>query len=417
MLSDSLATEVAQLLVDLDAADNMDLHAWVDAHPGEVVPENMKHRRLGRFANAFAMLMPDKRLKAIRPDAGTYDPIFAGPGGETRLSDLSTGEKQVVFRAAFLLRSIESLSGAVVLIDEPELSLHPDWQGQVADFYDQIVPNIAGDESQIILATHSPFVVHGSPTAKHIILRRDDTGRVAQDPTPSYPGVTPGDVAVAAFELDNYLFARAGNKMVVVTEGWTDAAILKRAWETRRPGPPMPFNLMPANGAKSVQIFLGAEPSKMGPLMDALSDQRVDRCLALFDFDHEGFDQWKGMIKPKPSDFEVEDLAAPCAYRKRRGAAVWAALLPCPPFRAGYAGFGPGLGNKSRLTIELLFEDAVVRQYLQEEDIAGAPGVTALVAPFSQKGTIAQAAASFEAADFAAFEPILQRIEAILALP
>lgn len=236
------------------------------------------------------------------------------------------------------------------------------------------------------------------------------------DPTPSYPGVTPGDVAVAAFELGNYVFARPGNKMVVVTEGWTDAAILKRAWETRRPGSPIPFNLMPANGAKSVQIFLGAEPGKMGPLMDALSDQRIDRCLALFDFDQAGVDQWNGMIKSKPADCEIEDLTAPCAYRKRRGAAVWAALLPCPPFRPGYAGFGRGLGNKSRLTIELLFENAVVGQYLQEEEIAGAPGVKAWVAPESQKSAVAQAAASFHAADFAAFEPILARIEAILAL-
>jgi hypothetical protein len=413
-VNEGLATEIAQLFVNLNNADNADLRTWVGDHVGQVVPEDVIDPRIKRFSNAFASVMPQKRLKTVRHGVSGYDTMFEGSGRETRLADLSTGEKQVVFRGAFLLRNTHNLPGSIVLIDEPELSLHPDWQNKIVDFYDKIVIETSDAQSQIIFATHSPFAVHGSPKAKHVIMKRDREGQVYVDQTSSYPGVTPSDVAIAAFDLSDYVLSRPGNRMVVVTEGPTDAEILKLAWTARRGGGPMPFNLMPAHGAKGIQNFLGAEVGKMGPLMDALSDQNIDRCLALFDFDHEGYDQWNGMIKPAHA--EIEDLNTPCAYRKRRGVPVWAALLPCPQFRPKYAGFDRELKNKSRLTIELLFRDSVVKQYLDEEEIAAAPGATVLVAPVGQTIAIAQAAAAFQPEDFAAFEPILERIEAILAL-
>lgn len=416
LLSDNLGVEIAQLLVNLDYMDNTDLAAWVDAHPGLIVPEDQKHRRIKRFSNAFAKVMPNKRLQRIERSSNSYDAIFDGPGGGTRLADLSTGEKQIVFRGAFLLRKMRDLPGTVVLVDEPELSLHPDWQSKIVAYYDDLVMETPDNPSQIVIATHSPFVVHGSPLAKHIILKRDPSGRVIEDPTPSYAGVTSGAVAIAAFDLSSSVFASQGNKMVVITEGRTDAEILRAAWTHLRSGQPMPFNLMFAGGAKSVRSFLGAEANTSGPLADALSDAQVDRFLALFDFDREGYEQWNGVIKPAHA--EAEDLAAACAYRKRRGARVWAALLPVPSFRPAYAGFGAGMDSRSRLTIELLFEDAHIRHYLAEEPIPAVPGATVLVAPDGQKAAIATAVTTtFPAAAFGAFEPIFQLVESILLAP
>lgn len=412
-----LGTEIPQLLVDIQAADASELASWGRQNPGKVIPANLIDRRIRRFADAFALIVPDKRFKEVVVIDGEHRPMFTQYGFETSLAELSTGEKQIVFRGAFLLRSAEHLPGAVVLIDEPELSLHPRWQSGILDYYDKIVQETPNRESQVVLATHSPFVVHGSPAAKHIILRRDGTtGRVSVDQTATYPGVTSSEVAVAAFELSDFLVRRPGNRLAVVTEGKTDSQILTRAWAQLRPGREMPFDLLPADGAQRVQTLLGNEANKMGALPDAITGLGIEKFLGLFDFDEKGFGQWNGMIRHDHAEAEHLDPAT-CAYRKRKGVQVWAALLPLPSHRQGYAGFEAGLESKSRLTIELLFEDRFVRPFLEEEAVPGAPGITILVAPTTAraKGNFADVAETFPAEAFAPFEPILALIERILA--
>lgn len=75
------------------------------------------------------------------------------------LSDLSSGEKQlVIFLGESLLQRKQP---TIYIADEPELSLHVDWQEQLIESLRSINPN-----SQILFATHSPDVVstYGSGT-------------------------------------------------------------------------------------------------------------------------------------------------------------------------------------------------------------------------------------------------------------
>lgn len=66
------------------------------------------------------------------------------------LESLSSGEKQL------LQILLEALSGGpnTVMIDEPELSMHVDWQSRLVDSMRTVNP-----ECQLILATHSPEVM------------------------------------------------------------------------------------------------------------------------------------------------------------------------------------------------------------------------------------------------------------------
>ncbi len=78
---------------------------------------------------------------------------------EIGLGSLSSGEKQ-------LLRiCVEALlaDGAPVLIDEPELSMHIDWQRELIPAIRALAPN-----SQLIIATHSPEIM--APLASHQIF-------------------------------------------------------------------------------------------------------------------------------------------------------------------------------------------------------------------------------------------------------
>lgn len=65
---------------------------------------------------------------------------------------LSSGEKQMLVILLTVL--IEDNQPYVLFMDEPEVSLHIDWQQRLIDMIIDLNPNV-----QIILTTHSPAVI------------------------------------------------------------------------------------------------------------------------------------------------------------------------------------------------------------------------------------------------------------------
>ena len=65
---------------------------------------------------------------------------------------LSSGEKQMLIILLTVLT--EDLKPYVLLMDEPEVSLHFDWQKRLIDMIRQLNPH-----AQIVLTTHSPAVI------------------------------------------------------------------------------------------------------------------------------------------------------------------------------------------------------------------------------------------------------------------
>ncbi len=72
---------------------------------------------------------------------------------------LSSGEKQIL--AILLTVLIEDRRNYVLFMDEPEVSLHVEWQQQLIDLILELNPNV-----QIILTTHSPAVIMNGWTDK-----------------------------------------------------------------------------------------------------------------------------------------------------------------------------------------------------------------------------------------------------------
>jgi predicted ATPase len=66
------------------------------------------------------------------------------------LYDLSSGERQIVMLLIEITRQIKH--GGIILIDEPEISLHSTWQRGLMAALDKVVEE---HDTQIILATHS----------------------------------------------------------------------------------------------------------------------------------------------------------------------------------------------------------------------------------------------------------------------
>jgi len=71
-----------------------------------------------------------------------------------RIENLSAGEKNLL---GFLVYA-KSISSGVMFIDEPELTLHVDWQRHLLGVLREIAPDI-----QIFAATHAPAIWSAYP--------------------------------------------------------------------------------------------------------------------------------------------------------------------------------------------------------------------------------------------------------------
>lgn len=153
------AQNTKQLFVDIINKDGLDLTNWVDENDWVVPPEEVKHIRLNRFKKAFNYMFHDEWLEFAGSDWLT--PVFKKNWWQKILIDnLSSWEKQIAYRWWFLLKDRNSLSDSIILIDEPEISMHPLWQEKILDFY----KNLFKYEEQTIVSqnfvtTHSPYLL------------------------------------------------------------------------------------------------------------------------------------------------------------------------------------------------------------------------------------------------------------------
>ena len=182
--SEDLASEIKQLIVDINTQDALETQEWTDAHPGSPLPEAKRHPRQRRFTEAFNKMFPTKRLARVNTQKGNIDVLFEENGKQMSIDHLSSGEKEVVFRGAFMLRDKSKTRGFIALVDEPELSMHPKWEMRILDYYKSLFKDEHGQAScQLFIATHSVHVLkkalENSTDDLVIVLNKDDNGMVA----------------------------------------------------------------------------------------------------------------------------------------------------------------------------------------------------------------------------------------------
>ncbi|MEG3013689.1 MAG: ATP-binding protein [Cetobacterium sp.] len=222
--TENISTEIAQLLIDIDASDNSDLAKWVDENPGLVPPQAVKKIRTNRFKNAFEFMFPCKKFNEIKNVDGSKEILFVENQKKMTINELSSGEKQIVFRGGFLLKNQNSNKG-IILIDEPEISLHPTWQMKILEFF---------KINQIILTTHSPFILHNESRAndKVITLKKDYSENICVSDEKKFFNWTNEEIIKEAFNIDYFLDQLPNNKKpLIITEGKTDWKHFKTALE------------------------------------------------------------------------------------------------------------------------------------------------------------------------------------------
>lgn len=201
-------TDIKQLIVDIDAQDNSEWMRITKSGVTKSFEEFKKESKLYRFEKAFNDFFETLKFKGI-DDSSTKEKkiIFEKNGKEISIDDLSTGEKQIVFRGAHLLKNSNSISGGIVLIDEPELSMHPKWQEKILQYYRNLFSKNGKQTVQMIIATHSEYVLRAALEDRDnvlIITLHDNSGTIESNritaPT-VLPTVTSAETNYLAFGI------------------------------------------------------------------------------------------------------------------------------------------------------------------------------------------------------------------------
>ena len=153
----SLATELDWQLFQLQRKyldyqvniGNRIIEALQSGDPDAAVKAQQISAPKKRFQDLIDELFADTGKTIVR----TANEIFFSQIGETLVPyQLSSGEKQML--AILLTVLIQDNKHSVLFMDEPEVSLHVEWQKRLIDIVLEMNPNV-----QIILTTHSPAVV------------------------------------------------------------------------------------------------------------------------------------------------------------------------------------------------------------------------------------------------------------------
>lgn len=173
-ISRNLATEIPQLLIDISNLDDADIAKWFAANrkKGHAKPFPSVGARLERFTDSFHKIYGgEKTFSGIRNEKDTKKIIFTDKNNvEISLNELSTGEKQIIYRIGYILKNLANIHGGIILIDEPEVSLHPIWQTKLKDFLFEIFKEY---DVQLIIATHSPYIFQNLDENKESCIKLD----------------------------------------------------------------------------------------------------------------------------------------------------------------------------------------------------------------------------------------------------
>lgn len=129
-----------------------------------ITTDKVREKIFNEFNELFEEMELDIKLKEVSSE--TLLPVFVKGDEKFDINNLSSGEKQIFLRI-LSLKMLE-INNSIILIDEPETSLHPVWQQKIIKLYEKI-----GKSNQIILATQSPFIIGGVKSENIIVFLRD----------------------------------------------------------------------------------------------------------------------------------------------------------------------------------------------------------------------------------------------------
>lgn len=119
----------------------------------------ISHREISRY-RVFDDLRKLDLIKSMQVK------LYKKHGGEFNYTDASSGEASILSTLIGLVPNLKNDS--LILIDEPEISLHPSWQYRYIELIDKLLQSVKG--CHVIVATHSHFLISDLPNGRSNIV-------------------------------------------------------------------------------------------------------------------------------------------------------------------------------------------------------------------------------------------------------
>jgi predicted ATP-binding protein involved in virulence len=157
------------------------IHRYLFSHIPERGLTETQINNYDLAVSCFGKLNETVLFDSVTPDF--YDLMLNTPNGKIHFEYLSSGYKSCLAVILGLIKEIEfryknpgikveDFDG-IIIIDEIDLHLHPEWQAKMYLILKEILPN-----AQIFTSTHSPHVVQIAKSSEIIALIADEDGKV-----------------------------------------------------------------------------------------------------------------------------------------------------------------------------------------------------------------------------------------------
>jgi len=141
-----------------------DLYRSSSRYATETVPTLASHERVMRFKNFYFTKQ------------GVQQPML--------LKELSDGEHQLLHSLGLCLLFRETNS--LFLLDEPETHFNPGWRASFISRLRQCLPDSGKVGQEMLITTHSPFLISDSKPDKVLIFKKDETSGAVSISNPDY---------------------------------------------------------------------------------------------------------------------------------------------------------------------------------------------------------------------------------------
>lgn len=174
----STSYEEAKSGVNISEVKSWFVNRYLYSAHGELAEQQINNLELAK--DSFSLLNEEFSFSKVLPSSN--DIMVNTPNGEIYYEYLSSGFKSCISIIFGIIKDIEfrfkdpyvnaSEFDGIILIDELELHLHPEWQAKIAKILVKVFP-----QAQFITATHSPHILQGA-NPDEIIALAVDNGKV-----------------------------------------------------------------------------------------------------------------------------------------------------------------------------------------------------------------------------------------------
>jgi len=149
---------------------------YIKVHFFDIFSEDNEHKKVEKIPSSVNVLrdfVAESKIPVLLDSSKTsYDEVQLKRNGRlVEVSQLSSGELHLLFSMVGILAYIEDDS--LILVDEPEISLHPEWQvsyiSRIKDLFNKY------NSCCFVIASHSHYLVSDMPpeNSSVVIFRKD----------------------------------------------------------------------------------------------------------------------------------------------------------------------------------------------------------------------------------------------------